>query len=636
VHVGHPVAVRVTRRRGLVRSLLPQRNSISFRLALLAWLTIIVTLGLFAGAMIPFQQTMVRERMSSEAGDIATSIGQVTATALITEDYSFTVEHCLRLLRDSKSILYIVITRNDGFSLVHTAREWRQDTLRGMWVDGNEQDAATGRLLQSDLVGQQVFHFTAPFRYSGIDWGWIHIGLSLKKYHENIQSIYVRTIVISISCIFFGFLVSVGFGRRLSRPIRELDESTRRIAMGDLSSRAHVTTGDELERLANSFNDMTGAWEITRSELLQSREFTANIVTSLNDMLVVINGDGSIRMINHATARLSGYAETELINQSLFLICDAADMRSKWDHILKYGTDHKIETTFRAKSGLLIPVLFSATVLSRDDRADHGLVCVAVDITQRKQYEEELQSAHDELEERVEARTAELAQTNTSLLYEIQENDRAREQILSSLREKEVLLKEIHHRVKNNLQVISSLLNLQASSITDPQALEAFVESQQRVKSMAMIHEKLYQSKDLAHIEFADYVRNLASSLFRSYGTGGHSVRLEVEAENIYLDVETAIPCGLIINELISNSLKYAFPDARDGIVSVRISTEQDQMRLSIGDNGVGLPADFTFEKADSLGLRLVKILTKQLHGTLELTNGIGAKFQFTIPTREK
>ncbi|MBL0174980.1 MAG: PAS domain S-box protein [Ignavibacteria bacterium] len=611
------------------------KKSISFRLTLLAWLTIIVTIGLFTGAMIPFQQTMVTDRMSSEAEDIATSIGQVTATALITEDYSFTVEHCLRLLRDSKSILYIVITRKDGFSLVHTAREWRQDSLRGIWVDGSTRVDAAGKLLQSDLVGQQVFHFTAPFRYSGIDWGWIHIGLSLKKYHENMRSIYARTFVISIACIVFGFIVSVGFGRRLSRPIRELDESTRRIASGDLSSRARVTTGDELERLANSFNDMTGAWEKSRSELLHSRELTSNIVTSLNDMLVVINSDGSIRMINHATSRLAGYSEAELINQSIFLICDAADMRPKWDHILKHGTDHKIETTFRAKSGLLIPVLFSATVLSRDDRENHGLVCVAVDITQRKQYEEELKYAHDELEERVETRTAELALTNTSLLHEIQENDKAREQILSSLREKEVLLKEIHHRVKNNLQVISSLLNLQASSISDPQALEAFVESQQRVKTMGMIHEKLYQSKDLAHIEFADYVRNLASSLFRSYSTNGHGVRLEVEAENIYLDVETAIPCGLIINELITNSLKYAFRDGRDGIVRVCISREEKQMRLSIGDNGVGMPADFTFERADSLGLRLVKILTKQLRGELELTNGIGAMFHFTIPMRE-
>ena len=611
-------------------------KSISFRLATLAWVMIIVTLGMFAVSMLPLQRSMIEERMTTEARDIANSISQVTATALVTEDYSFVVEHCYRLVRESKSILYIAIVRKNGFSLVHTAQGWKQDTLRDDWTTITEKDTSEGKILYSPLVGENVFRLVSPFAYSGLDWGWIHVGLSLKKYNADMEHVSMRTIIIAVACIFFGLFASVGYGRKLSRPIRELDASTQRIASGDLTSRVHITSGDELERLANSFNLMTAEWQKSHSELLLSQEFTSNIIKSLNDMLIVVNNDGTIRMVNAATLEQLGYTETELIGNYLASIQAIDADRRNANQLLEEGTSARVESTFRTKSGKSIPVLFSTTVLKNADHAVDGQVCVAVDITQRKKYERELQLGHERLEKRVVERTAELAETNQSLQHEIQENLKAREQLLASLREKEVLLKEIHHRVKNNLQVISSLLNMQASTIKDPYALEAFAESKHRVKSMAMIHEKLYQANDLAHIDFGEYAHNLASSLLHSYGNIGQRVTLSVRSESIYLDVETAIPCGLIINELITNAMKYAFPEPRQGTISVHVNNREEGIELVVGDDGIGLPANFRFEEAETLGLRLVKILTNQLHATFEIVNGHGTYFHFNIPKHMK
>ncbi len=200
------------------------------------------------------------------------------------------------------------------------------------------------------------------------------------------------------------------------------------------------------------------------------------------------------------------------------------------------------------------------------------------------------------------------------------ERIRAEEQIRASLREKEVLLKEIHHRVKNNLQIISSLLSLQSNTVADSQALEILRESQNRVKSMALVHEKLYRSPDLARIDFAEYVRSLTAQLFRTYAPGSGVVELQTQIEGLWLDVDTAVPCGLIINELVSNALKYAFPDGRSGKIRVAVDRgDADRLALRVVDNGVGFPANVDYRNTTSLGLQLVNTLADQIGGTVEL-----------------
>jgi PAS domain S-box-containing protein len=203
----------------------------------------------------------------------------------------------------------------------------------------------------------------------------------------------------------------------------------------------------------------------------------------------------------------------------------------------------------------------------------------------------------------------------------------------ASLEEKEALLKEIHHRVKNNLQIVSSLLSLQTEHVAPEKALEALRESQARVRSMAMIHEQLYSSGDLARIDFAQYVRDLAGYIFRSYSSEARGISLHVDVEAIPLGIDRAIPCGIIINELLTNALKHAFPPGSGGSVRVRFSEGPDRgIVLTVEDDGVGIPDDLDPAKSSSLGLELVQTLVEQIKGSLSMESAGGARFTIRFP----
>lgn len=214
---------------------------------------------------------------------------------------------------------------------------------------------------------------------------------------------------------------------------------------------------------------------------------------------------------------------------------------------------------------------------------------------------------------------------------DITERKLATEKIRASLHEKELLLKEIHHRVKNNLQIISSLLYLQSGSIDDPLTLMKFQDSQNRIHSMALIHERLYRSDDLAHVDFATYLHDLATSLVDTYRKQAYHIALKVKADNALLDIDTAIPCGLIVNELVSNALKHAFPNGRTGQIGVEIHHQDlagtSNYQLVIWDDGVGIPQDMDYLNTPSLGLQLVSNLTRQLGGVIDLCREGGTCF---------
>ena len=259
------------------------------------------------------------------------------------------------------------------------------------------------------------------------------------------------------------------------------------------------------------------------------------------------------------------------------------------------------------------------------------------EIVERKRAEQALRTAHAELERRVEERTAALAAANATLHAEIGERKQAEIQIAASLQEKEVLLREIHHRVKNNLQVISSLLRLQAESITDPIIRALFQEGQDRVRSMSLVHEQLYESADLAQIDFGEYVRHLVRHLLLSYQGQDKGVSLRIDAKVVLLGVNVAVPCGLILNELVTNALKYAFPDGRPGEIRVALRVDEAAPQGSLGilevcDNGVGLPVHMDVAQTESLGLYLVHRLAIQLEGQLEVHNGHGTNFRLSFP----
>ena len=222
----------------------------------------------------------------------------------------------------------------------------------------------------------------------------------------------------------------------------------------------------------------------------------------------------------------------------------------------------------------------------------------------------------------------------SGIAHDISEKRQAEEKIVESLREKEILLKEVHHRVKNNMQVISSILNLQSSYVKDKNTLNILKESQNRIKSMAFIHESLYQTKDFSKINFSEYVTNLSRNLVHSYEVMEGKILLNLNVQNIFLNLDQSIPCGLIINELISNSLKYAFKGKKRGIITVEIKQKADNIVMSISDNGAGLPKKIDFRNTDSLGLQLVVTLTEQIDGTISLDNKKGTKFTIRFKQR--
>lgn len=217
-------------------------------------------------------------------------------------------------------------------------------------------------------------------------------------------------------------------------------------------------------------------------------------------------------------------------------------------------------------------------------------------------------------------------------LLDITDRKKSEQAIKNSLKEKELLLQEIHHRVKNNMQIISSLLNLQSSFIEDEEIENILKDSQSRVKSMALVHEKLYQADDLAQINAAEYIRSLTTSMFHNYSVHP-GVELILDVGDVFFNIDTAVPLGLVINELVSNSLKYAFPDDRTGKIQISLkqSSEEGKYILIVEDDGVGFPEDIDFLNSPSLGLQLVKTLVNQLNGTIELDRNKGTSFKICI-----
>lgn len=219
---------------------------------------------------------------------------------------------------------------------------------------------------------------------------------------------------------------------------------------------------------------------------------------------------------------------------------------------------------------------------------------------------------------------------------DITKNKNTEKEIKSSLKEKEVLLKEIHHRVKNNMQIISSLLNLQTKYVADDKlAVDVLKESQNRVKSMAMIHEKLYQSNDISHIKFDDYIESIVSDLFYSYNIDKTQIKPFLSVEDVKLNIETAVPCGLIINELVSNILKHAFNGVSTGKIKISLKGNDDKYFLNISDNGIGFPEDIDFKNTNSLGMQLVNNLVDQIDGDITLNMSQGTEFKITFKELE-
>ncbi len=275
-----------------------------------------------------------------------------------------------------------------------------------------------------------------------------------------------------------------------------------------------------------------------------------------------------------------------------------------------------------------VPIIFLTAYYQEDKHAVEGYSAGAVDYLHKPVNPSILRSKV--------AVFVELTKT-AALRAELAERQRNETVVKAALREKEVLLREIHHRVKNNLQVISSLLNLQAERLTHPEIVAVFQQSQTRVQSMAMIHEKLYQSDSISRVDFVEYITSLTAMLRGTYASVTSRVVIECSLDPIFLEIDTAVPLGLIINELVSNSLKYAYPDRDDGVIRVALKASPDsEYTLTVGDDGPGMPSGFDPADASTLGLQLVTLLSEQIKGKLSCGGGNhGTEFRVVFRGRE-
>jgi len=322
------------------------------------------------------------------------------------------------------------------------------------------------------------------------------------------------------------------------------------------------------------------------SQLLGDRDFldqthpAIRVLDLVHDAVVVVDRRGAIILFNQHAEAMFGYRAEEVLGKALEPLLGVGLARS----------GERSETRWRRKDGSEFPVEWSRSEIALNGRT----ICAYI-------------------------------------LHDITPPTVTEERLRATLREKNVLIEEVHHRVKNNLQVITSLLGLQARTIKDPATRKKFEESRYRIQAMAILHEILYESSSIAEIDFGDYIRRMVEHLVRSYGAASR-IRTEVRLEPLHCHRDVALPCGLIVNELLSNAFKYAFPGGKTGGIRVVLRRgAQGKVHLLVRDNGVGLPPGLDWKTSPTLGLRLVRTLARQIDADVKIRGREGTLFSITF-----
>jgi len=362
-----------------------------------------------------------------------------------------------------------------------------------------------------------------------------------------------------------------------------------------------------------------------------SGEWYGNLIDQIPDN-VIVHRDGIILYANPATARDLGRTTSDLIGRSVLSFIAPEDHATVKRVIEERKTTEAspYEIRILTRNGTFHTMLINGSTIRFN--GEPAVLAVITDIEMIKQAETVIRCANEELERKVVERTDALIRANEELIVEIGAHGRAEAAILQSLEEKDVLLREIHHRVKNNLQVIISLMNLQSQNITDENVLGSLRDCQSRVRAMALVHERIYRSHAIAEINLKDYLEYLVKQIIQIYDIRQHRIEITVTMDDLTVDIDTVIPTGLIMNELITNSFKHAFPDRRKGMIFIECTPQgADRIRIVYHDSGTGMPDGFDWKQAESLGLQLVSNLIEQLEGTIELVPGEGTTFIIEI-----
>jgi len=372
---------------------------------------------------------------------------------------------------------------------------------------------------------------------------------------------------------------------------------------------------------------LTGFTKITKDltlleenseKLRQSERKFRYLIESAPDAMIIVDGNGIINLVNKQTTNIFGYSETELYGRNIEMLMPErfSSQHIKHRQVYKDNPKNRMMGEGRdlkalRKDGSEFDVEISLSPINSEVDGEILVVAAIRDISARKKIENEIRELNRTLEERVKERTEELER---------------------SLVEKVTMLQEIHHRVKNNLQTVSSLLRIQSNKIPGNPAVEYLKASEQRIRSMALIHMQLYKTKDFSKINFYEYIDDLCNQLMISFGITNERVKVSLDIKDIYFSIDTALPCGLMINELFTNSLKHAFPGKREGNILIRIKrTVNRTFELTYRDDGIGAEGDFMTENPSKLGILLINTLIEQLEGDVKISSEAGTEFILTF-----
>lgn len=654
-------------------------NSITLKIALVAWSLIISSIVIIGSFNFINQQKIILERMKIEASNVSESIIQAHATSLFTDNYEAVIDFCTKLVSSSSSIELIALTKRDGKSLIFKRGNWSFETLKGSWIQPDK--FFDGKISYSEILARESFQFSKPFIFTGVNWGYVHLSISLDSYNEAMKDLIWRTGVFSLSFMILGFFVSAMFSKRLTRPIKELVNTTREVEAGNLKIHARILSHDELGFLAHSFNTMISAVNKSNEFLeatvlnrtLELGQTNQKLVEEVNERKKaevvlhqyavklktleeiykgIINAESTDdvfyntieiihkKLITFTMTSLNLYdVERSLVRVNSFSYRDGQFVQTvneypseNYSRLIEYADD---EYYLSSDISSIVDKSIFDNFISTEGRKSY----ISFPLRYQNELIGELIFGFDEtivIEDEKLNILVEISHHVSVAVMQLYLEEKLKlhaGEMKQSLQEKEILLKEIHHRVKNNLQLISSLLFLQSRNIGDEASLSIFRDSQLRVRSLALVHEKLYQSNDLSQIDFAEYIKNLVTHIRDSYSVSSREIAIIFELDKIFIPVDKAVPIGLLLNELVSNSFKYAFPESesthvKKKFILVKLTThEPNKHLLLVSDNGIGLPETLNIEATNSLGLKIVSSLVSQINGKLTIKRKDNTEF---------
>lgn len=465
----------------------------------------------------------------------------------------------------------------------------------------NEDLIKTQRELEESRMDYYELFDFAPVGYLTLDKNGIILRANLTgteilgiPRNQLINSALILFIAPSYRKSFYDHLQEFRETQLKKQCIVKLEPKNKTPIFASLDTQAVLNENGTFKEFRTIITDITQLKK-TEIALNESEKKYKNLANLLPQMVVELNKNCEFTFTNQAVFELTGYTKEDLDGLKPYQLVILEDQNRVKENILQImnGDDiGVIEYTAQRKDGSKFPIVVYCSKIMRYNQLV-GIRAIILDYTELKE---------------------------------------AKDKVQRSLEEKELLLKEIHHRVKNNLMVISSLLDLQSSYIKDKSSRDMFLESQSRAKSMALIHERMYESTDLKRIDFGDYIRTLCMDLYHTLVPHPVKIKLQMDLESVKVDINTAIPCGLILNELVSNAMKHAFPDDLEGELNIKFYSKDEYLILSVKDNGIGFPQDVDFKNTKSLGLNIVNSLVGQIDGEIEMIRDGGTEFTITFP----